>query len=110
MATVSKYALLNGSVCVNIILWDGNTATFDPAPYTAVPYNPAVHVIAPDPRVVNRATMADKMTAALAANATFLAIASPTTAQVTTQAKALTKQVDALIKLYLDQLDDTTGT
>lgn len=47
---------------------------------------------------------------ALAANATFLAIASPTTAQVTTQAKALTRQVDALIRLVSGQTDSTSGT
>lgn len=107
---VSKYALMNGPTCVGIILWDGNTATYDPAPLTAVLYDPAVHVIAADPRMTNMTSLTDKATQALSANVAFLAIASPTAAQVATQVKALTRQVDALIKLQLDLLDDTTGT
>lgn len=63
-----------------------------------------------DITVTNRDTLTSKATAALAANVTFLAIASPSTAQVTAQVKALTRQVDALIKLQLSLLDDTTGT
>ena len=47
---------------------------------------------------------------ALTANATFLAIASPTTAQTAAQVKALTRQVSALIRLTTRQLLDTSGT
>lgn len=47
---------------------------------------------------------------ALSGNATFLALASPTTAQAITQVKALTRQVDALIRLAANQLDSTGGT
>jgi hypothetical protein len=51
-----------------------------------------------------------KAVTALATNATFLAIASPTAAQVATQAKALTRQSTALIRLAANQLDSTSGT
>lgn len=47
---------------------------------------------------------------ALDANATFLAIASPTAVQVRDQTILLTKEVDALIKLALNLATDTVGT
>lgn len=47
---------------------------------------------------------------ALAANATFLALPSPTNAQVVAQVQRLTRECTALIKLMLDDLADTAGT
>ena len=44
------------------------------------------------------------------ANATFLALAAPTNAQVLAQTKALTRQVNALIKLRVQDLADLSGT
>jgi len=60
----------------------------------------------------NRGTIEDRLRTALAGNATYLAIATPTAAQTTAQAKALTRQVSALIRHQLagDLLADTTGT
>jgi hypothetical protein len=107
---VAKYALLNGATCVNIIEWDGNVATYNPAPLTAVLYNPAVHVVAVSVTDANRATLTTKATTALAANVTYLALATPTTAQNTTQVQQLTRECSALIRLLLGQLDDTSGT
>lgn len=69
---------------------------------TRLPMTPTVNE-------ANRDALNTKAVAALAANATFLAIASPT-AQVATQAKALTRQMDALIRLVGGQLDSTDGT
>ena len=46
---MAKYALLNGATVVNIVEWDGNTATWNPAPLVAVPYNPLTHVVPPPP-------------------------------------------------------------
>ena len=56
----------------------------------------------------NAATLRSRAQTALAANATFLAIGSPTTAQVTAQSKALTRQVDALIRLAVNALDSVS--
>jgi predicted phosphoribosyltransferase len=58
--------------------------------------------------VVNGPTLIAKATAALANNATYLGLASPTTAQTVTQ--ALTRQVDALIRLVMGQLDTIANT
>lgn len=46
---------------------------------------------------------------ALAANATFLALAAPTNAQVLAQTKRLTREVNGIIRLLIgaDLLDDT---
>jgi hypothetical protein len=59
---------------------------------------------------VNEKALLDKAKAALTANATFLAIATPSNAQVSAQVKALTRQVNALIKLAARDLADTSGT
>lgn len=58
----------------------------------------------------NRQSIETKALNALAANVTFLALASPTTAQVTAQVKLLTRETSALIRLLLNQLGDTAGT
>lgn len=47
---------------------------------------------------------------ALTTNATFLAIASPTTAQVAAQVKALTRQIDALTRLAIGDLSTVSDT
>jgi hypothetical protein len=68
---------------------------------------------ATDPAAVaetNRRALISKAQAALTSNATYLAITSPTTAQNTAQVKALTRQVNALIRLTVKALDTTTGT
>lgn len=58
----------------------------------------------------NGATLKTKAQQALAANATFLAIPTPTAAQNAAQAKALTRQVNGLIRLALGRLDDVSDT
>lgn len=107
---VTRYALLSGSTCVAVILWDGNTATYNPAPYAAVPYDPAVHAIATDSAALNRTDLAAKLQQALDVNATYLGLASPTNAQTTAQVQRLTRECSALIRLALNALDTTTGT
>jgi hypothetical protein len=61
-------------------------------------------------QATNRAALLAKAATALTTNATYLAIASPTNAQNTAQVKALTRQVNALLKLATAALSDTTGT
>jgi hypothetical protein len=58
----------------------------------------------------NTNTIRSRAATALTTNATFLAIASPSTAQVATQVKALTRQCDGVIRLMLNQLDTITDT
>lgn len=55
----------------------------------------------------NRRTLEERAQQALAVNAAYLALATPTQAQAGAQVKALTRQVQALIRLQLGQLDAT---
>lgn len=59
---------------------------------------------------VNAQTLRDRAAQALAANATFLALVSPTNAQVLAQVQRLTKECSALIRLGQNLLDTTDGT
>lgn len=58
----------------------------------------------------NQQTLQQRAQAALAANATFLSIGSPTNAQNAAQVQALTKQCNGLIRLLINALDSTSGT
>lgn len=51
-----------------------------------------------------------RATTALVNNATFLAITAPTQAQAVAQVKALTRQVNALIRLQLSALSDISDS
>ena len=64
-----------------------------------------------DTREANRSTIETRARNAITTNAAFLAIGAPTNAQVVAQTKALTRQVNALLRLQLsDLLADITGT
>jgi hypothetical protein len=60
----------------------------------------------------NSAALVSKANAALAANATFLALGAPTNPQVLAQVQLLTREVNALIRLFLsgDALQDVSNT
>lgn len=59
----------------------------------------------------NQQAVRDKAHAALAANAAFLAIASPTNAQAVAQVQLLTREVNAIIRLLVtQQFDDVSDT
>jgi hypothetical protein len=57
-----------------------------------------------------RADLTAKLGQAIDANATYLGLASPTNAQTIAQVARLTREVSALIRLHLQQLDTTDGT
>lgn len=54
------------------------------------------------------AALLTKASNAIAANVTYLAIASPSNAQVTAQVRALTRQVNALMRLTAGMYGDHT--
>jgi hypothetical protein len=64
----------------------------------------------PDPVFLNGVTLRAKAQTALTTNATFLAIANPTAAQVATQVKALTRETNVLLRLLLNALTDISDT
>lgn len=64
-----------------------------------------VQVPDPTPEMVNRAAIVEQAVAALASNAAYLALPSPTQAQAVAQVAALTRQVNGLARLLLQRLD-----
>jgi hypothetical protein len=74
---------------------------------------PGYHEIPTPPAPVtetNRQTIQDRAATALAANATYLGVASPTNAQNLAQIRMLTRECSSLIRLALNLLDSTDGT
>lgn len=59
---------------------------------------------------VNQTALLQASANALATNATYQAIGTPTQAQAVAQVAALTRQVNALIRLAANQLTSTSGT
>lgn len=53
----------------------------------------------------NKKTLEERAIKALESNKTFLALTSPTNAQVLAQVKALTRQVNGVMRLSLNKLD-----
>ena len=55
----------------------------------------------------NLATIRGQARTALTGNRTFLALAAPSNAQAVAQVQALSRQMNGLIRLLLDELDGT---
>lgn len=83
----------DGSTIETIIFSDGSKSI----QFTPAAGSPAANV----------QTLQQQAQTALTNNRTYLAIPTPTTAQVTAQVKALTQQHQALIRLALAQFDAT---
>ena len=58
----------------------------------------------------NGTALGEKVLAAIATNQTYQALGTPTAAQVAAQVAALTRQVNALIRLQTAHLSSTAGT
>lgn len=104
--------------------WTNATQPTDPTPAGYTSWNPngtvsaqraltqgeADALAALDASVIsasNQSTIQQQAQAALAGNRAYLAIATPNTAQITAQVRALTQQHQALIRLALQQFDAT---
>lgn len=59
---------------------------------------------------MNRRNLLSRIDSALAADLTYLALASPSTPQVVAQVERLTRQVVVLLRLVGERLNDTAGT
>lgn len=75
------------------------------APCQAIPQAAAVLAAT---AAANQATIQQQAAAALTNNVAYLAIGSPTNAQVVAQVAAMTRQLDALIRLALGKFDATS--
>lgn len=116
---VSRYVIVSTNTSDKVIkdgpiLWDGTSAFTIPAGMIAILESNAIaqgYTSAPLPVAsVNTTTLQQRAVTAIDNNVTYLGITNPTQAQAVTQVAALTRQVDALIKLLLNQINDTTGT
>ena len=79
-----------------------------PQPASGWTYNGSV--FSPPVADVNRDALLSKAQQALQGNLAYLALNPPTTAQALTQVDALTRQINALIRLVAHALDSTDGT
>ncbi len=70
----------------------------------------AITIPGPNTPAANSQSLQQKAQNALVNNATFLAIGSPSQAQAVAQVQTLTRQVNALIRMTLNQYDTTAGT
>lgn len=84
----------------------GTRTTYD-AKGAVIDTQPVSGLYVEPPEVKTERTIRQAVDAALATNATFLAIATPTAAQTTVQVKALTRQMNGLIRLAVARYDAT---
>lgn len=93
-----------------VTTWNDAGTVTGTRPYTAPETAQATAEAAERTKGTNRATIEQRASAVQTANATYLAIATPSNAQVAAQVRRNTMAINGLIKLLLNQLDNTDGT
>ena len=119
MATADQYVIVSTNLADKVIkggplLWDG-TSTFSPGPGLQLITVEAAQQGGYTERArpiteLNAATLRERIGIALAANAAYTGLPTPTAAQTTAQVQRLTRLTTALAKLMLEQVDSTDGT
>lgn len=89
------------------VVWDFTAEPWESRPFTCEENAAADERAATVAAESNRTTLTTQARAALAGNRTFLANASPTNAQTLAQVKALTRQMNAVIRLVVGDLSGT---
>lgn len=116
---MSRYVTVSTDLADKVIKdgplqWDGNSTLTLPANQTPMLESAAIlqgYTFPPiPPAAANATTLREKAIGAVATNVAYLAIVTPTQAQVVTQVDRLTRQVDGIIRLLLNQTDSTGGT
>jgi hypothetical protein len=90
--------------------WNDAGTILEARPYTPAETAQAAAGALERAKTTNRRTIEDRAAQALTANATYLALGTPTNAQVAAQVRRLTQECSALIRLALNQVDSTDGT
>ena len=98
------------SVAGTYTRWNAAGAQVEQRAMTSAEVATATAADAAATRSTNDTALRDKALQAITANATFLAIASPTNAQVVAQTQRLTRENTAIIRLLIGALDTTDGT
>lgn len=106
----SQLAYLIDSVAGTYTGWNGDGTVNVTRALTAAEVATCANIDAANSAAANQSTLQSRAQAALTANAVFLGLVSPTNAQVLAQVQLLTKENNALIKLALGLLSDTSGT
>lgn len=87
--------------------WSDAGAVLERRALTAEEAAPLAAQEADNVRTTNGDSLRAQASGALAANRSYIALASPTATDTTKQVKALSRQMNALIRLLLGQLDGT---
>jgi hypothetical protein len=90
--------------------WDDAGVVVEQRAYTPEETAIAAVLTAATTADTNKATIEQRAQTALAANETFLALASPSNAQNAAQIKLLTRECQGLIRLAIKALDSLNGT